>query len=274
MITRFGCCLFVLLLLGCDPPDPQPQEIGIRIASLSPALTMTLIQIGIGDKIVARSAFCRNVDALPVVGDLQHIDAEQLVRVRPTHVCTQRRADSIDPKLLELAHKHGWTVISQPLIGLGDVDDLLATLPEQFPQKRVIERCSELRAALRRALQPADIAQRPRVLIVGGGDTPLAWGAETYLGELVAAAGGDNLISGRVWRSCSLEEIARYSPDLVIVPSESDSIDISGLVAAVGEERIRPLVFKDIKIPGPHLALLAEPLRGFLITHSAYSEAP
>lgn len=273
-MARLGCCLFALLLLGCDPPDPQPQAIGTRIASLSPALTMTLIQIGIEDQLVARSAFCRDVDALPVVGDLQHIDAEQLVRVRPTHVCTQRNAESIDPTLLELAHKHGWTVVSQPLIGLGDVDDLLASLPNQFPQKRVVDRCSELRAALRRALQPADITPRPRVLIVGGGDTPLAWGAETYLGELVAAAGGDNLIGGRVWRSCSLEDIARYSPDLVIVPSESESIDLSGLAAAVGEERLRPLVFKDIEIPGPHLALLAEPLRGLFFSHSAYTEAP
>ena len=273
-MTRLGCCLFVLLLFGCDPPDPLPQARGTRIASLSPALTMTLIQIGVEDKIVARSAFCRDVDALPVVGDLQHIDAEQLVRVRPTHVYTQRSVESIDPTLLGLAHQHGWIVVSQPLVGFGDVDDLLASLPQQFPQKRVVEQCSELRESLRRALQPADITPRPRVLIVGGGDTPLAWGSETYLGELVAAAGGDNLIDGRVWHSCSLEDIARYSPDLVIVPSESESIDLSGLAAAVGEERLRPLVFKDIEIPGPHLALLAEPLQGLFFSHSAYTEAP
>ena len=273
-MARLRCCLFVLLLLGCDPPAPQPQAIGTRIASLSPALTTTLIQIGIEDKLVARSAFCRGVDTLPVVGDLQHIDAEQLVRVRPTHVYTQRSVESIDPTLLELARQHDWTVVSQPLIGFGDVDDLLASLPKQFPQKRVVERCSELRDSLRRALQPANITSRPRVLIVGGGDTPLAWGSETYLGELVAAAGGNNLIGGRVWRSCSLEDIARYSPDLVIVPSESELIDLGGLAAAVGAERLRPLVFKDIEIPGPHLALLAEPLRGVLFTHAAYSEAP
>jgi ABC-type hemin transport system substrate-binding protein len=223
---------------------------------------------------VGRSAFCRGVDDLPVVGDLQRIDAELLVRVRPTHVFTQRSVDGVDPVLTDLASRHGWTIVAQPLVDLDDVADLLDRIPQQFPQRSMASRCSELQVALRAARTPRSTTHRPRLLIVGAGPIPLAWGSETYLGQLVAAAGGENLISGRVWRSCSLEDIARMNPDIVLIPSETEAIDFDGLAAAVGRERLRPLVFKNIEIPGPHLALLSEPLHRLIFASPTYTETP
>ncbi|MDP7519104.1 MAG: hypothetical protein QF438_03030, partial [Phycisphaerales bacterium] len=81
-------------------------------------MTMTLQQAGLGKHIVGRSAFCRDVEQLPTVGDLQRVNAEQLVRLTPSHVFIQRSPESVDRDLRQLAQLHGWTIVAQRLVDL------------------------------------------------------------------------------------------------------------------------------------------------------------
>ncbi len=255
-----GCAV----LLGCSGPPPE-QGGDVRIASLSPALTATIVQAGMGDHLVGRSAFCRDVDAVPVVGDLQNIHAERLVRLRPTHVLTQRSAEDVDPLLSRLAADHGWEIVAHPIVDMADVLSLIQRLPGMFPEEGLEAMCENLALKLRRAGRPVDRPTGRRVLIVGVGASLLAWGDETYLGQLVAAAGVDNLIKGRTWRTLSLEDLARLNPELLIVPSDAPHVDTSLLVDVMGEDRVRVLAFDDIEIPGPHLAGLRNPIRALLL---------
>jgi len=109
---------------------------------------------------------------------------------------------------------------------------------------------------------------------VGAGTSPLAWGEDTYLGQLVAATGATNPIKGRVWRTLSLEDIARLDPDVIVVPSGELAPDVSLLTHAAGEDRVQILAFEGINIPGPHLADLAEPIRVLLSRDAAYTGSP
>ena len=65
-----------------DAPGPAPTAGGApspRVASTSPAITDSLVELGLADHIVGRSGFCTSVPkSVPVVGDLRDFDAERL----------------------------------------------------------------------------------------------------------------------------------------------------------------------------------------------------
>ncbi|MDP6890195.1 MAG: ABC transporter substrate-binding protein [Phycisphaerales bacterium] len=272
---RFWIHLAVICMTslgGCKPSNSDsPESQATRIASLSPAMTMTLQQAGLGKHIVGRSAFCRDVEQLPTVGDLQRVNPEQLVRLTPSHVFIQRPLESVDRGLRQLAQLHGWTIVAQRLVDLHDVAELVRRLPVIFPAAGINEKCDQLMTEIEDALQLVEMTASPSVLIVTPGPSPLAWGGDTYLGQLVEAAGGTNLLPDSEWRSLSLEDIVRLHPDLLLVPADGDPGDLTALQAAVGTDCLRVLSCSAIDVPGPHLATLAPQIRSIL---SSYTYPP
>ena len=64
----------------------QPQAIPARIVSTSPSITETLFALGLGDRVVGVSTYCRYppaVAALPKVGTFLKPDAETIARLKP-----------------------------------------------------------------------------------------------------------------------------------------------------------------------------------------------
>lgn len=253
-------CLTLLCMgggVGCEhQEDPRTDVSEIRIASLSPAMTTTLQQAGLGPLMVGRSAFCREADDLPVVGDLQHINAEQLVRVNPSHIFVQRPDDAVGGVLQQLAQEHGWAIVSQPIVDLPDVVLLLEQIAGTVPHEGVLQKCRVLSAGIADALRQASARQPHRVLILSAEQSPLAWGRDTYLGQIVEAAGGRNIMTDNRWTPLSLEDVVRLNADVVIVPTAIEPMDLATLEAAVDVERIHILYSPSIDIPGPHLASL------------------
>ena len=77
-----GSVLFVLFCSSCSS-ESEPQVSGARIVSLSPSITASLIDMGVGEHLVGRSAFCeKGVASIPVVGDLYTVDYERLLRLK------------------------------------------------------------------------------------------------------------------------------------------------------------------------------------------------
>ncbi|MHC5005021.1 MAG: TroA family protein, partial [Planctomycetota bacterium] len=118
--------LAALVACGREPAAPPPAGDGPRIVSLSPAISRALVDLGLGDRVVGRTPFCAALDpALPVVGDLQHVDFERLVRLAPTHVLVQPASTGVDPRLAGLADRHGWSLQHWTLNDVADVIELV-----------------------------------------------------------------------------------------------------------------------------------------------------
>ncbi len=260
----------ILCVLGaCQEDGETIPSSGPRIASLSPAMTKSLIAAGLRTAIVGRSAFCEGLDQVPIVGDLQNLDLEQLVRVQPTHILMQRHPGSIPSDWASLFRHRGWTTLAQPISGNDDVLAVLQWVELTFGSSAA--RCSALAASIQQARAPRPVAHAPSALIVSPGATPLAWGSHTFLGEFVEAAGVRNQISGPGWHAMSLEDIARIDPDLLLVPCDKPDDPIEPLDSLVDPARIHRIVADGIEIPGPHLAHLTDQLHRAL---SAYTDAP
>ena len=56
-VKIFTCLLFVLLC-NCSTEESAPRPEGIRIVSISPGITASIIDLGLQHQIVGRSAFC------------------------------------------------------------------------------------------------------------------------------------------------------------------------------------------------------------------------
>ncbi len=73
------------------------------------------------------------------------------------------------------------------------------------------------------------------------------------------------------WTPVSLEDIARLSPEVLLVPADGDPGDLGSLIRAVGPKRVHVLSCPAIDIPGPHLTELAPKIRAIL---SSYTQPP
>ncbi len=239
----------VFLLAGCGDREVPPPADGQRIVSLSPAITRTLVDLGLHDGLVGRSAFCRSVDqSIPVVGDLDGIDYERLVRLRPTHVLVQDTAAWPPQPLLDMAREGDFTLQAWPLNRLEDIDRVLRELPCALDVDET--QAEELRAAMRSPLATAD--GRSAMFLTDG---QLAFGRGTWIDDLWREMGGFNVLNTEGWVQLSNEDLVRRSAELIIVLSDHGlSLEEQILYRTLpsvrkGESRFLPIVLEDATLP-------------------------
>lgn len=287
--SRRRCCVLWLLVIvmigvwGCGRADerattPDGDDQTLRIVSLSPAISRTLIDLGLDSHLVGRTPFCDSVDAsIPIVGDLLDLNMEMLVRVQPTHVLVQPPASGIDPALMRTARERNWTVGAWHLDTIDDVRVVLEELPgvmtlhHDNPPDGLADRAASLLARIDDALQPMNEAFDGSVLLVFGLEPVTAFGEGTYLDELLAALGGRNVVTHRGYPQFSLEDITRMKPEAVILvapgageePSPKEQLGaVGGLdIPAVREGRLAVLNHPDAFLPSSGIIGVAEDVR-------------
>lgn len=211
-------------------PAPQREPSPMRIVSLSPAITRTLLDLGLGGAIVGRTPFCAGLpDEVPAVGSLFELDYEGLLAAQPTHVLVQPPAEGIDPELERLARTRGWTLRSWPLATIADVErlleDLSALLVDAARAKALPERdaldAARLAGARRAALwlirARGPGPEAPRVALLYGRESFAAIGAGTFLAEVLEGIGHRNAILGAGYPETTLEDVATLRADAILL---------------------------------------------------------
>ena len=251
-IELFLCVLIGLLLYGlngCTQSVPVETS-GERIVSLSPGITATIVDIGQGKNVVGRSAFCTTVDArIPVVGDLYSVDYERLLRLRPTKVFVQKTAGEIDSHLLKLAEEGDFSLHAWKCDRVGEIaamhDELLQLL-------------SVKGAPMRITLQETGIPLPETILIMtpgSDGKAGLCFGRQTYLDDLLDMMGGINAIKSSGWISLSIEDIARLSPSVIVVISDTQFALSKGILSL--DIPIISFIHPDVLIPSSRITEVA-----------------
>jgi iron complex transport system substrate-binding protein len=185
-------------------------------------MTTIMQDLGAGPRLVGRTPWCRGVDDLPVVGALDGVDAEVLVALQPAVVVHQPPSAGSDPVLVSLQERLGFTLVGGRLDGSDDVITAIDALRAAGVGDMSL--ANQHRAAMETMRQSAASASRDDavgVLILFSVDPFSAAGRETYLDEIVRAAGGRNVTSRPGWIELSVEEIAGLSPDVVLLVSGS-----------------------------------------------------
>jgi ABC-type Fe3+-hydroxamate transport system substrate-binding protein len=272
---------------GCGGDDPLPPaaepdraSAAIRIVSLSPAISRTLLDLDLAGAVVGRSGYCRSLDpVIPAVGDQLTIDYERLVRLDPTHVLVQPPATGIDAELVRLAGAHGWTIGRWRLDTVADIRVLVDELPALLGDAAVRPRADALLRRLDAAVAPAGAARwTGSTLLLCQVEPVLVFGRETYLDELLTAQGGRNATSATGWATLSLEDVTRLDPEAIVVVrgavegAEPSAVirPLSALpIRAVRNGRVAVLADPDAMLPSSAVVAVGEKLREIL---DAFSE--
>jgi len=259
----------------------QPREPVARIVSTLPSATEMLFAIGLGDRVVGVSNFCRyppQVTSLPKVGTVLPPAFERILALRPDLVVISDGTPELAGRLA--AARLPFLAVATTT--LADVSLAMARIGAAAgiePQARAVVRSMEER--LQRVRARAVTRPRPRVLLIVGRNPDtltgiVAAGVGSYLDDLVELVGGDNVVS-RVsslpYPKVSLESILSLDPQVVV-----DTIDMSGIdpnrerrnaeghkiwqryrtLSAVRTNRVYPAESDALVTPGPRVVEVAE----------------
>jgi iron complex transport system substrate-binding protein len=259
---------------------PGPQ----RIVSTSPTVTETLFALGIGDRVVGVSRYCRYpaaAIALPKIGTFLKPDAELIARLRPDLVVMHESHTTTAQRLKAL---------SIPFITVerGTLASVFSNIRDIGAAAGVVDRATALVRDLEQQLARVRqaVAGRPpkRVLIVVGRragtltDIVVA-GRGTYLNDLAGVAGGVNVLDDPKlpeYPRISLETVIRLKPDAIIDAADmGEQIDESRvrrtealwaaqpLVTASGI-RVHGVTGEAFVTPGPRVTDVARELARYL----------
>ena len=197
-------------------PGPVPQ----RIVSLAPNMTEILFALGVGARVVGVTRFCdypASAKTLPKVGGFLDVNVEVVASLRPALVvgvpnATNRQAlerlGELDmPVALWEAHtlKDVYRVIRELGVIVG----------EAAKGARLV---ASMRARVAAVQQRVAGLPRPKVLFTYGRDPLIVAGPATFAGELIALAGGVNVVREPElrYRAYSIERVLREGPQVIV----------------------------------------------------------
>jgi iron complex transport system substrate-binding protein len=267
--------------LGRGQPQAPPDGQTDRIVSMAPSITETLYALGLGDRVVGVTRFCRyppEVQGVAKVGGYHNPNFEAVVALKPDLVILlsgEERSRSAFQKL-----GLGMLVVYQ-----NDVDGILDSFLQigrvggaEADAQRII---ADIRARMERIRQKTSGRPRPKVLFVilrnvGSGkleDVYVA-GKDGFFDEIIALAGGQNCCPQASARFpvVSAEGILWMDPDVIldlsfgVVQAEPDKETILAAwqqvaeVEAVKTGRVHVLDQDYATVHGPRFILLIEDL--------------
>ncbi|HUO87306.1 MAG TPA: cobalamin-binding protein [Thermoanaerobaculia bacterium] len=267
-----------------EAADPSDRGGGHRrIVSLAPSLTETLFAIGAGDRLVAVTDLCDFPAAareLPRVGGLtsSNLHLESVVAARPDLVLSVGLNQEAAVAALR---RLGIAVEVIPSDGEG-LDATIAAVRRlgvlagrRVEAARLADRLAGRIAAVEEALAGLPPTDRPRVYFEVWDRPLMTAGPDTFLGELVARAGGENVfadVSGR-WVQVSPEAVLARDPQWILAAARpggpqgaDDFASRPGWrdVSAVADGRMHLLDGDLVSRPGPRLVAAFEEVAALL----------
>jgi iron complex transport system substrate-binding protein len=252
---------------------PRPAR---RVVALVPSATETLFALGAGGQVVGRTRYdtAPGMAHLPSVGGGLDPSVETLLSLQPDLVVSwdKEKGGALRQRLEEM----GIPVFA---VRTRDTTDVFRNVERLG---RLVGRdaaADSLTAAMRADLEAvrASVAgrERPSVLYVVWNDPPMTAGPETFIAQVIGAAGGRTVFPDleQDWPQVSMEEIVRRQPDVVVVPVGEDRVhslarvlDAPGWrsLRAVREGRVVEVPTDLMNRPGPHLGEAARAMRDAL----------
>jgi iron complex transport system substrate-binding protein len=263
-----------------------------RIVSTSPSITETLFALGLGDRVVGVSEYCRFPPAvlkLPKVGTFLKPDAESIAGLRPDLVFVHELSSGIDRRLAALR-------IPFVVVDRGTLASVFSAILQIAQAAGEPARGDSLVADIERRLQQVrrgalDTA-RPRALFIIGRSPGtltdlVAVGPGSYINDLIEIAGGRNVlaIQGQPeYPRISLETVLRLDPDVIV-----DTVDMGETEAerrlrqpinerlwsayptltAVKHRRVHAATTDALVVPGPRVVDAAEWVASLLRARTA-----
>ncbi len=215
--------LCALLLAGCKPTVELSGETNdkIRIVSTAPALTELICAVGASASLVGRTDVCNYppeiIENIPIAGKFAMPNMEQVIALRATHLLESflvnpAQRESLERFNIKVEHID-YSLISDIPAAIQRTGKITAhTLEAQAL-------ATELETSLNQlTLQAERMKDKPRTLILLDHMSPITCGTNTFISEIAALAGADNIALSlkKEYDYVSLEWIVEQDPALII----------------------------------------------------------
>jgi iron complex transport system substrate-binding protein len=233
-------------------------------------LTESIFAVGAGDKLVGVTTYCNYPEAAMAVGkvgDTQTPNIERIVALKPDVVFVST-ASQLEAFMRTL-DQQGIAVYVMDAKSLGEVLDDLRALGKLLGTENtsetlvngLIERVTKVEGAVANA--------KPRAFVQISNEPLFTIGADSFLTEVVAKAGGESVTkdvpSG--YPKLSKETALAMSPDVIILSDSEDNREPNAAFknsAAVKNGRVYRINADIISRPGPRLVDALERIAEFL----------
>jgi len=204
-------------------PPPEMASMPERIITFAPHITETVFALGKGGQVIAVSDFCDyppGVEHLERVGGWHNPDLEKVTRLNPELIIVQGEHE----RVTELAEKRGFELLRVNMDSLDTIREGIQIIGDRLGCRREAETLARAFDA-DLALVRERVASRPRmpVLILTGRQLHdmadfHTVGGTSFVSELVAAAGGDNLYrdADQPYIEASKETVVMRAPEAII----------------------------------------------------------
>jgi iron complex transport system substrate-binding protein len=267
---------FVVFLLAAPIAFAAPPQ---RIVSTAPSITEMLYALGLGDRVVGVTRYCRyptEAQLKPKIGDYTSPNLEAIAALKPDLVIIQtnparlaERLGALRLKSLEIDQEN----IAALYNSIRVVGDATGVAP------RATQLVESIRSKLEQIRQRTALP-RTRVMFVIGRtpnrlDGLVVVGKASYLNEIIQIAGGENVFRDAVaaYPTVSLEEVLSRNPRVIVDMGDmSDTVDVTevhkrevvGLwqrmstVEAVKQHHVFAVASDIFVVPGPRVVNAAE----------------
>lgn len=295
MLRITGCVLAAVLAWGCGDAAPEGAAPGSpiqvvdhagravtlgapaeRVIALIPAATELVLTLGAGDRLVARTDYDTQPElrALPSVGGGLTPSLEWLVERRPELVIAW--PDGASRSVVGRLTESGVAVYGARLESVEAVLDMTRDVGALLGRSaRADSLVANIEARLTAVAARTAGLVRPRVLYVVSRDPVYIAGPGSFIDELLALAGAENVFADAPdgWPQVALEEVVARQPDIILIPDEpadaGHAAALAGLpgwrdLEAVRAGRVFTLPGELFNRPGPRIAETAERLASVL----------
>lgn len=264
-----------------EPPAVGDRDAPQRIVTLAPSVTELAFELGLGERVVGVTDWCRRPPEAATrvhVGGIVDPNLEAVAALRPDLVVLEEA----NAEVARALQRFGLEVLALDHRDVAGILESITLLGEATGRSDAAvglrdDLTSELDALLAAAPPPE---ARPRVLLVVGRDASggelrdvYAAARGTFLGELLEAAGGRNVLEDEAVRypTVGREALLRLRPDhvLELVPELAGDPE--------GHERLAA-AWADVGVPARKLHVLTDeglplPGPGFVASIASFARA-
>ncbi len=283
MKKRMFTLLFVLTAIvalvaaGCNVQENGGGDEGeqMRIASVMPSNTEILFALGLSDSIVGVTDFCNYPPELE-----EAVDSEKIKRLGDSFNLNEELLVSLEPDLVlfgfpsDITDRLDELEITSEVIAPASIEEIYASIrrigeltkSESAAEKLAGDMEAAINAVKDKAAALPD-GEKPRVLMLLDLDSLYVVGTGILEDELIAAAGGINVVTAGGYAQISEEALIEADPEIILCtfPLREQILaekDAWKEMTAVKDEAIHDLDGDLINRPGPRLGEGLELLYG------------
>jgi iron complex transport system substrate-binding protein len=196
-----------------------------RIVSTVPAATLNLVLIGAADRLAGVSKYDllylpENKRDLPVVGDYETMNYEQLVKLHPSVLVIQTAESRIPARLREFTSSQHIELVNLRFDKVDDIWTSVRTLGKAAGMEKEAQAAiDKAQADLKDLAAQYKDAPHPKVVYLVSPKLMLLCGGKTFIDEMITAAGGQNTgaVAGDGFLDIGRETLVKLAPDVLLI---------------------------------------------------------